>query len=78
MFRRVIMPGGSALIFVWAFSPTPLETGHLKASISTAAFSATVASIQRESSCEARGGFTTGFLEKTVSDWWSKYVILVK
>jgi hypothetical protein len=78
IFCRVIMPGGSALIFIWAFSPTPLEHGHLKASISTAAFSATVASVQRDSSCEARGGFTTGFLEKTVSEWWSKYVILVK
>lgn len=52
-------------------------TGHLKACISTAAFSATVASTQRESCCEAKGGFTVGFLEKTVSVWWSKYVLLV-
>ena len=74
---RVIMPGGNALVFLWAFSPSPIEIGHLKACISTAAFAATVASTQRESHCEARGGFTVGFLEKSVSDWWSKYVILV-
>jgi hypothetical protein len=33
--------------------------------------------MQRDSVCEERGGFTVGFLEKTVSEWWSKYVILV-
>jgi hypothetical protein len=71
------MPGGSAVVFVWAFSPSPMEIGHLKACISTAAFSVTVASTQRESTCEARGGFTVGFLEKSVSSWWSKYVLLV-
>ena len=74
---RVIMPGGCALVFAWAFSPTPLDTGHLTVSISTAAFGATVGSMQKDSVCEERGGFTVGFLEKTVSDWWSKYVILV-
>ena len=31
----------------------------------------------RESCCEAKGGFTVGFLEKSVSDWWSKYILLV-
>ena len=65
------------MVFMWAFSPSPLDTGHVKACLSTAAFSATVASLQRESNCEARGGFTVCFLEKTVSDWWSKYVLLV-
>ena len=42
-----------------------------------AAFNAVVASTQRESFCEAKGSFTIGFLEKTVSDWWSKYVIVI-
>jgi hypothetical protein len=74
---RAIMPQGSVVVFIWAFSPSPIEIGHLKACISTAAFSATVASTQRESCCEAKGGFTVGFLEKSVSEWWSKYVLLV-
>ena len=71
------MPGGTALVLLWAFSPSPIEIGDLKAFINTAAFTATVASTQRESSCESKGGFTVGFLEKSVSDWWSKYVLLV-
>ena len=77
MDSRAIWPGGSAVVFLWAFSPSPIEIGHLKANINTAAFSVTIASTQRESSCESRGGFTVGFLEKSVSEWWSKYVILV-
>ena len=74
---RAIMPGGSAVVFLWAFSPSPIEIGHLQANINTAAFSVTIASTQRESCCESRGGFTVGFLEKSVSEWWSKYVLLV-
>lgn len=74
---RAIMPNGSALVFIWAFLPSPIEIGHLKANINTAAFSATVASTQRESSCEGKGGFACGFIEKTVNEWWSKYVICV-
>jgi hypothetical protein len=74
---RVIMPGGSVVIFIYAFSPSPIESGHLKSNISTAAFDATVASNQRDSRVEAKGGFNVGFLEKSVSDWWSKYVILI-
>lgn len=75
---RCIQPMGSVVIFIWAFSPSPIEIGHLKANVNTVAFDATVASTQRESSLVARGGFSVGFLEKTVSEWWSKYVILIE
>lgn len=76
---RAIAPGGSAVVFVWGFSPSPLEVGHIEACISTSAFSATVSSIQKESCLEPKGGmgFTVGFLEKSVSEWWSKYVLLI-
>jgi len=74
---RSLMPEGMMIVFICAFQETPLDIGHLKANINTAAFSAVVASTQRESFCEAKGGFTIGFLEKTVSDWWSKYVIVI-
>ena len=68
----------SAVVFLWAFLPSPIEIGHLKADINTAVFSATVASNQRESVCEGRGGFRCGFLEKTVSDWWCKYFVMCR
>lgn len=74
---RSLMPEGMMIVFISAFPESPLDIGHLKANINTAAFSAVLASTQRESFCEAKGGFTVGFLEKTVSDWWSKYVIVI-
>ncbi len=74
---RAIMPNGVVIVFASAFVPTPLEIGHFKAHIDCPAFTATVASTQRESSCEARGTFHVGFLEKSVSEWWSKYVLVV-
>ena len=75
---RAILPDGVAIIFIWAFSPSPIEIGHIKANVNTAAFSATLASTQRESTCEAKGGFQVGFLEKTVSEFWSKFCIVVE
>ncbi|KAJ1436817.1 hypothetical protein B484DRAFT_248622 [Ochromonadaceae sp. CCMP2298] len=74
---RSLLPEGMVIVFICAFPESPLDIGHLKANINTAAFSAMVASTQRESFCEAKGGFTIGFLEKTVSEWWSKYVIII-
>jgi len=75
---KAILPDGVAVIFIWAFSPSPIEIGHIKANVNTVAFSTTLASTQRESVCEARGGFQVGFLEKTVSEFWSKYCIVVE
>ena len=74
---RCIQPDGSVVIFLWAFSPTPIEIGHIKAIINTAEFTVTVASTQRESGCVSQGGLSVAFLEKTVDDWWSKYVVLI-
>jgi hypothetical protein len=68
---------GCAVIFLWAFSPSPIEVGHIKAIVKSAAFDLTVATTLRDSSCESNGGFSTGFLEKSITELWSKYVIIV-
>jgi len=74
---RSILAHGVVVFFASAFVPTPIEVGHLKACIECPAFSATVASTQRESSCETRGAFHVGFIEKSVSEWYSKYVLII-
>lgn len=74
---RLILPHGYVVIFISAFPQSPLEIGHLKANIHSAAFTAVLASTQRETTCDAKGGFKIGFLEKTVSEWWSKYIVVV-
>jgi hypothetical protein len=74
---RCIMPGGAAIVFACAHHPSPIEVGHLKAIIDCPSFTATVASTQRESSCESKGAFLVGFLEKSVSEWYAKYCLVV-
>ncbi len=72
---RLIWSRGYVVVFVCAFPQSPLEVGHLKAKINSVAFTGVIASTQRETYCEAKSGFTIGFLEKSVSEWWSKYVV---
>lgn len=74
---RLILPQGVVVVFIYAFPQSPIEVGHLKANINTAAFNAVVASTLRESFCVAKGGFITGFIEKSVSEWWCKYVVVI-
>lgn len=68
---------GFIVIFAWAHNVTPLEAGHLKLNVSTTAFTAEIGSRPRESAINSEGGFTSGFLEKTVSEWWGKFAIIV-
>lgn len=74
---RTLYSSGIAIVFSWAYSPSPINDGNLKLSIATSAFTAVVASVQSEASIRTENGFAVGFLEKTVSQWWSKYCILV-
>ena len=74
---RLLYPKGYLIVFIMAFPQTPLEIGHLKTLINSAAFTALLASTLRESSCEGKAGFQVGFLEKTVTEWWCKYVIII-
>jgi hypothetical protein len=74
---RCVMPEGIALVVACGFSPSPIEVGHLKAVIDCPAFRVVIASTQRESACEGKSGFRAGFLEKSVTEWWSKYVLIV-
>ena len=75
---RTIAPKcGYVLLFLWGFNPSPLEIGHIFMNISTSAFIASIGSRPRESFCNNQSGYTTGFLEKTVSEWWSKFVIVI-
>lgn len=60
-----------------SFPPSSLEDGHIRVKINTVAFSAVLASTQRDSFCEAKAGYCISFLEKINTDSWSKYVLNV-
>ncbi|RYH14193.1 hypothetical protein EON65_34010 [archaeon] len=74
---RLIRPGGYIVCFIYAYTQSPIEMGHIKAHINTIGCNAYMASTQRETRCEAKGGFVVGFLEKTCAEWWSKNVVLI-
>ena len=119
---RRVEKGGFVVVLAWAHNVTPLEPGHLKLSITTSAFQATVGSRAREryrkaffifisvpfhrhyvclllpdatfmnydnadysdqcvifsiSVINSNNSFTAGYLEKTLSEWWGKFAIIV-
>jgi hypothetical protein len=74
---RSLFPNGALTIFICAFSPSPMNAGYFKASVSTGAFTATLAYSQRETFGESKGGFKIDFLEKTVNEYWCKYVLVL-
>jgi hypothetical protein len=70
--------GGACCVFGYGFTPTIVNLQHVKIEIVTTAFSAVFAT--RKDRTEFRNvmsGFSVGFVEKTLSDCWGKYVILV-
>ena len=75
--KTLLAKEGFAVIFAWAYSPSPIEIGHINLNLHSSAFSAAIGSRPRESTCSSLSGFTSGFLEKTVSEWWSKYVLVI-
>lgn len=76
---RSIEPfGGAAIVFATGKRPTLLNLEHVKVVIKTTAFKAMVATRENRSSCEPVAGFNSSFLEKSRTDWWAKYVIVVK
>ena len=75
---RTLKGGGSAaVVFAFGFLPTPVDFAHVRVTMITSAFNATVSTRPNRTSCVAVGGYTAGYLEKTLSDYWSKYVIIV-
>ena len=65
------------MVFCYGFRPSIVDAGHVRATIYTSAFTARVSNKRDKTTCDAVGGYTAGFLEKSLSEWWAKYVILV-
>eukprot|EP00903_Cladosiphon_okamuranus_P017946 g16513.t1 len=74
-----LMPGGVAILFAWGHPSTNiLKKGFVVMVAETTAFSGVFA-VQREKvAMTSKSGFQAGFLEKTMHEWWSKQVVVVK
>ncbi len=76
---RLLAPfGGGCVVFSWGFLPTLVDKANVKTAIFTNSFTAVVATRSDRSTCVANGGSSVGFLEKTVTSHWSKFVIVAK
>eukprot|EP01041_Mallomonas_annulata_P004154 gene4154-8257_t len=73
-----LVPGGAMVMFAFAHRPSLLDKAHIKFDVVTTAFTATVSTRQNRTVCESLGNFRVGFLEKSLTDWWGKYVLLVR
>ena len=75
--RTIMGGGGAAMVFAYGFVPTPIDAGHVKVGVLTSAFHATVSTRPSCAGCAAVGGCTAGYLEKSLSEYWAKFVIVV-
>ena len=74
---RTILPGGALVVFSYAPRPTLIDLAHVKLVLQTSAFTAQVSTRPDRTECSAVGGFTAGYLEKSLEDVWGKFVLLV-
>lgn len=74
---RSVLPGGWVVVFGWAFSPSPVRLGHLKMHIHTTGFVAEVGSKRKWVSIHSTDQVDSTFNEKSLSDWWSKFTIVL-
>jgi len=75
---KTVLPGGSLVVFAYGLRPSVLDKAHIKFDLISTAFTATIATRVNRTECHATGSFNIGFLEKSLTEWWGKYVLLVK
>jgi hypothetical protein len=75
---RSILPGGCVVVFCCGITPSFMDPGRLLLHLTTSGFEATISSTVRETTCRQLNGYSVGFLEKSATEWWSKYVILAQ
>eukprot|EP00752_Nemacystus_decipiens_P006311 g5691.t1 len=74
-----LMPGGVAILFAWGHPSTNiLKKGFVVMVAETTAFSGVFAVQPEKVTMTSKSGFQAGFLEKTMQEWWSKQVVVIK
>lgn len=69
--------GGVAVLFGYGKLPTIVDLAHVKLRVQSTAFTALLSSRPIGTTCESNSGFSAGFIEKTLTEWWAKYVLLI-
>ena len=76
---RIIQPdGGAAVLFGFGRRPSLISKEHVKYVIHSNAFSSMVSTRENSSNLNSTPGFNSIFMEKSRTDWWGKFVIVVR
>ena len=75
--RTLLANGGACIVFAYGNRPTLLDLAHVKISIFGTAFNATLSTRKNRTTCEGVGGCNAGYLEKSLEDYWGKYVVCI-
>ena len=75
--RTIMSGGGAVLIFAYGYVPSIIDSAQIQMVVNTSAFNATVSTYPNRTVCFAVGGYTVGYLEKSLSKYWAKYVIAI-
>jgi hypothetical protein len=78
METRTISPnGGAVIIFAYGYMPTLVDLAHVKLVVNLSAANSMVSTRKNRTNCSSVGGCSVGFLEKSLMDWWGKYVLVI-
>ena len=69
--------GGAVLLFGYGRRPTIVSKEHIKFEIHSNAFRSLVSTRVNSSNLHTSPGFNVNFMEKTRTDWWAKFVIVI-
>lgn len=64
------------LVFAHGYMPTVVDLAHVKIKIHSSAGEIFVATRKNRSQLTLESGYKGGFLEKSVTDWWAKFVVM--
>ena len=75
----ILAPGAAIIFFAWGSPPSLKYQGQIFMNIETNAFSCNLLNKKNPlTSIKALSGYSCTFLERSISEWWAKYWVLVK
>ena len=64
------------MVFAHGYMPTMVDLAHVKIKIHSSAGEIFVATRKNRSQLNLESGYKGGFHEKSVTDWWAKFVVI--
>lgn len=73
---RMLRANGYMIVVICGYTPSIVKKGDVKLVISSDMLEIIVSNKSSLTKCENKGKFNVDFIEKTETEWWSKYVLM--